>query len=61
MVEQVQALTVRLPGPLHERLRVVAFEARVPMNKIVVTAIERELGNGRQEKGGEDRDQRRAP
>lgn len=45
MAEKVQALTVRLPEPLHERLRRVAFEMRVAMNQIVVTAIEKELDN----------------
>jgi len=49
MEEKVQALTVRLPEPLHERLRRAAFETRVPMNQIVITAIEKELRN-------EDRD-----
>jgi predicted DNA-binding protein len=43
MTEDVQALTVRLPKPVHEKLRRVAFETRKPMNEIVVTAVEKEL------------------
>jgi predicted DNA-binding protein len=45
MTQDVQALTIRLPAPLHERLRRAAFDARVPMSQIVITAIEKELGN----------------
>lgn len=38
--DDTQALTVRLPKLTHERLRRLAFEARTPMNKIAVAAIE---------------------
>jgi len=37
--DDTQALTVRLPKPLHEQLRRLAFETRQSMNDIAVTAI----------------------
>jgi len=37
--DDTQALTVRLPRPLHEQLRRLAFETRQSMNDIAVTAI----------------------
>lgn len=43
MTEDTQAMTVRLPQPLYERLRRTAFEQRVPMSQLVITAIEKEL------------------
>lgn len=50
MAEDEQAMTVRIPRPLHERLRRLAFETREPMNQIVIAAInaeiERRQGNG---------------
>jgi predicted transcriptional regulator len=45
MTEDTQAMTIRLPAELHERLRRAAFETRVPMSQIVITAIKKELGN----------------
>jgi predicted transcriptional regulator len=38
--DDTQALTVRLPKSMHERLRRLAFDARTPMNQIAVAAIE---------------------
>jgi predicted DNA-binding protein len=42
--DETQALTVRLPKPLHERLRRLAYDTRTPMNQIVIDAIEAEIG-----------------
>jgi predicted transcriptional regulator len=37
--DDTQALTIRLPRPVHEKLRRLAFEAHTPMNQIAVAAI----------------------
>lgn len=37
-------MTIRLPSPLYEQLRKAAFEQRVPMTRIIVTALEKQLG-----------------
>ncbi len=34
-------VTLRIPGPLHEALHVVAFETRKSKNSIIVEALER--------------------
>ena len=39
-MDETQAITFRLPADLHERLRRVAFERRIPMNTIATEAIE---------------------
>ncbi len=45
MTEDTQAITVRLPGPLYEWLRRAAFDRRIPMSQIVITAVEKEKAN----------------
>ena len=41
--DDTQALPIRLPKGLYERLRKAAFDTRESMNSIVTRAIEREL------------------
>lgn len=41
---ETQAMTVRLPKELYERLRREAFENRVSQASIVIDAIEKRLG-----------------
>ena len=41
--DDTQALTIRLPKPVHETLRRLAFEARTPMNQIAIAAIITEI------------------
>jgi hypothetical protein len=55
MTEDVQALSIRFPGALYERLRKAAYERHEPMNTIVVRATERELDSPSQETRDEDR------
>lgn len=43
MTEDVQPMTVRLPRPLHEQLRRLAFEARESMNDIAIAGITAEI------------------
>ena len=43
--DDTQPFLARLPAPLYEQLRRAAFERRIAMNRIVVAAIEKELGN----------------
>lgn len=43
MQDETQPITFRLPADLYERLRIAAFERRVSMNQIVITAVEKEL------------------
>ena len=38
-MDEMQAITFRLPADLHERLRRIAFELRIPMNTIATDAI----------------------
>jgi len=38
-MEDVQAMSARLPVSLHEELRLEAFERRVPMNTILVESV----------------------
>lgn len=45
MTEDQQAITIRLPRPLHDQLRRRAFETRKPMSQIVIAAIAKDLGN----------------
>jgi hypothetical protein len=40
---ETQAMTIRLPGELYEQLRRAAFEARVPMNALIVEGVELRL------------------
>jgi hypothetical protein len=47
MTEETQAITVRLPSPLYEWLRRAAFDRRIPMSQIVITAVEKEKDSGR--------------
>lgn len=35
----MKAMTLRLPGPMHEDLRRRSFETRVPMNALVRRAV----------------------
>lgn len=44
MTDESQAMTIRLPSPLYERLRKAAFGQHVPMSRIIVAALEKELG-----------------
>jgi hypothetical protein len=43
--DETRQLPLRLPAPLYEQLRRAAFDARIPMNQIVIAALEKELGN----------------
>lgn len=45
MTMETQAMTVRLPQELYERLRREAFEKRVSQNSIIIDAIEKRLEN----------------
>lgn len=45
MTEDTQAMTVRIPKPVYEWLRRTAFDRHIPMNQIVITAIEKEKAN----------------
>lgn len=47
--DETRQLPVRLPRPLYEQLRRTAFEAMIPMNQIVIAALEKELGQDEQE------------
>ena len=40
-------MTIRLPEPLYERLRREAFERHVPMNALIVDALEKLLAGAR--------------
>lgn len=40
---KVVQTTLRLPEPLYERLRTLAFERRCSMNELVIAAISRDL------------------
>ncbi len=55
MTEDMQAMTLRLPRPVHEQLRRLAFETRKPMNDIAVeaisNAIEKETQNAAHDSG----------
>jgi hypothetical protein len=55
MTEETQPMTVRLPRPLHEQLRRLAFEtprdARESMNDIVLAGITAEIARRQHEKG----------
>jgi predicted DNA-binding protein len=44
--DETQALSIRLPKDLYERLRRAAFEQREPMNAIITRGVERELASG---------------
>ena len=55
VTEDVQALSIRFPGALYERLRKAAYERHEPMNTIVVRATERELDSPSQETRDEER------
>jgi len=51
MTEDVQPMTIRLPKPVHERLRRLAFDARESMNDIALAGITAEIErrlNGKQ-------------
>jgi hypothetical protein len=50
MTENVQPITVRLPRPLHEQLRRVAFDARESMNDIALAGITAEIARRQHEK-----------
>ena len=41
MTGDVQPLTIRLPAPLYEKLRKRAFDQRIPMNQLVIDALEK--------------------
>jgi len=41
----MQAMTIRIPDALYERLRKAAFDQRIPMIRIITTALTRELGD----------------
>jgi len=45
---QVQAMTIRLPADLYERLRREAFEQRVSMTALIVRALDKDLGKDRE-------------
>lgn len=41
-------MTIRLPLPLYEQLRKAAFEQRMPMSRIIITALEKQLGTAKE-------------
>jgi predicted transcriptional regulator len=41
--DDTQPMTIRLPRPVHEQLRRLAFDTRKSMNDIAVTAITQAL------------------
>lgn len=49
MAEDTQAISIRFPPALYERLRRAGFDHRVPMNTIVVDAVEHALDAGEHE------------
>jgi hypothetical protein len=38
-------MTVRLPGPVYEKLRRAAFDRRTPMSEIIIEAVEHALAD----------------
>jgi hypothetical protein len=42
-IMETQALTIRMPEDLYEKLRRAAFDARVPMNALINEGIELRL------------------
>jgi predicted transcriptional regulator len=47
MADDYIALTIRMPRDLHEKLRVIAFETRTPITRMVVAAVQGAVDNGR--------------
>lgn len=40
---EVRPVTIRFPAAIYEQLRKAAFDQRIPMNRIVIAAVEKEL------------------
>jgi hypothetical protein len=52
MTDDTQPMTIRLPKPMHEQLRRLAFEARESMNDIALAGITAEIArrqNGKEQ------------
>ena len=53
--DDTQAMSIRLPKDLYEKLRRAAFDTRESMNAIIARGVERELGStGPTTKRGEE-------